>query len=491
MTTAIGDPFKSFEGMLWVLPDGPNSEPLPLGCHMLGDISKPEGDNEPIYCKDNSRPNSYRAIGKIKGQPGLVDASIETDVTEVVDYLESLKFPATIIATQTKAGRLDRVTNWDVAYVIPGWEVTNRTWSGLVGKDTNERSNMAVTGQGLDVVVVRRLRALSQGTSETQGINAIFFCDSDVQQGQFSTANKTGDTLFAVADAASGQTANVLYKIRDAAWTAMASDPFAADEPITAGLCVALDRDTTRVMVFRGVEAASVATKYAQVAYTDDFGANWTVVDIGTSAGEYITDGHAVFALDDNNVWASTSEGRVYFSNDGGASWTVQEDAFIQVDAYNYIEFVDSNNGMIGGADGTVAVTADGGGGWSQVTVPSADAVKCGKLFNPRQAFVGTDGGELFYTNDAGVTWAERDFSGSGTGVVESMAWYDQHIGFMVHTVSGSSSIFFTKDGGYTWERVNTVSNNGINHIIAATERLAFAVGEVVGSTGLILRIAP
>src|SRR5690606_27178368 len=95
------------------------------------------------------------------------------------------------------------------------------------------------------------------------------------------------------------------------------------DEAISAGVCFAIDRNTRRILVFRGTTDVSAP---AEAAYSDDGGTTWTNVNIGSDNGEFVSSPKAVHAINQYNIWAGTNSGRIYFSNDGGGTWVAQED---------------------------------------------------------------------------------------------------------------------------------------------------------------------
>lgn len=491
----MSEPFKSLEGALFVLPSGPNTINYYLGCHMLGDVSWPRGDNTQMFCPDPSGPNRYKQVGKIKGPPGLVSLSVETDIYSAADYLEDLQCPAGLIVNMTKSSRKNRVTNWERAFIFPGFDVTNENLSNLVGKDTNDRSMRSVDANADEIIYAFPLNVYRQSTSQTTAINKIFSCDEFICQSEFATAHDRCDKLFATTDAIAGSalgSANVLYKSGDGAWTAMTNDPFGTDEHILAGLCVPVDNDTTRVLVFRGVTDGS---NPAEVAYTDNDGATaWVTANIGAVNGEFVGSANAAYAIDYNHIWVGTDGGYIYFSSDGGATWTAQESASIHSGQWNWIQFIDENTGFAGGAADVIAVTTDGGSTWSQVTATGdGDDILTGWVFNARQLWIGTDGGDIWYSNDQGTTWTKQtNASFTGTGTVEAMAWANQWVGVVAwESASNLTTYYYTKDGGYTWESITTPTNGGVNSLLVCSTKLFFGAGEVQGSTGVIHRLAP
>lgn len=496
----MAEPFKSMDGMVWVLPDGPNTQAYPLACFTVTDLTKPRGDNTPYYCQDPSGPGRYKIIGKSKSPPGLITVSLEGYIESRFAALEEILCQATVIITQTKAGRKDRLTNWSRAWVLTGFDITSESISNLVGRDTDDPAMMSFDANANDLIRLLPFRSFRQSTTQATAINSIFACDEDVCQSEFSVSHRRGDTLYATTDAAIGSatgTANVLYKDsasdESSAWAAVSVDPFGPSENISAGVCFAVDNDTSRILVFRGVTDVGNPAEAAYIERTDGvFGSAWTTVNIGTVNGEFVSSPKAAFALDSQNIWVGTNLGRIYYSENGGASWTVQEDAAIHTADWQWIQFIDPLTGFAGGDAGVVAVTTDGGVTWSQMTSPDSNDITCGFAFNPNQFWVGDADGRIWYTRDGGITWAERNYSGSGSGTVDDMSWINDHVGMLSHrSALNVSTIYMTKDGGRIWESVPTLANAGLNKLFMVNNRLAYAAGETQGGTAVVLKLNP
>ena len=90
--------------------------------------------------------------------------------------------------------------------------------------------------------------------------------------------------------------------------TGLVPSPFAGGD-IMAGVCFPVGKDTTRLLVASGPKAGS-----AQIAYSDDDGATWSTVTVGSTAWEGASGAGALFALDWTHIWFATDHGNVYFS---------------------------------------------------------------------------------------------------------------------------------------------------------------------------------
>ena len=470
----MADPFVSMEGALWVLPTGPNSTPLYLGCHMIDDVDVPRGGNEILRCPDPSGPNKYQTVGLLKSPPDLVSFAIDADIAAVIDYMETVNRGFAIMVTQMKAGRKNLVTNWDRAWIIEGCDIAGETLAGLAAKDENVRSTQAFAIEAEDVWRVYQMTAYRQSVAETQLFNSIFSVPGDVTK------------IYAVTDAGSGVAAKVWIST-DGTWAAAAADPLAADDDIKAGLVVPSSRTTNRLIVFNGTTAAGSP---ASGAYSDDAGATWTAITIGAINAQFISGNHVAFALDINNMWVGMDDGYIYYSDNGGITWVIQEAGVITTDDWTWIQAVDASNAFAGGEAGVIAITADGGTTWSAGTVVGGGTadIMDGAALSALDAWVVLSDGRLFYTDDGAVTWTERrDF---GADNVTSISFTNNFVGFLSYGTA-ASVIYMTKDGGATWEAVSTPTNSGINSVLACSNQLAYAAGDVNAATGLLLKLQP
>lgn len=489
------EPIKSLSVSLWVLPGGPNSQPRFLGCHAISSATKPKGNNTLIHCPDPVNPGKYVVSTKTKSAPGLVTYSIESKMYGLFDYLENLDCPVPIIAQAVDCAPKNEFWNWRRAFIFLNSDNVQEGLSNLLsgGEDENPVM-MSFDMEADDMLRLAPLRiARDSSIAETQALNHIFACDQDICAGPCGSVNEHCSTLYAVSDPLTGSALNTatVWIMSDGSWTPADADPFALNESIAAGVCFAVDRLTTRLLVFRGTTDVAAP---AEAAYSDDDGATWTLVSIGSDNGEFIPSAKAVYAINQNNIWVGTDSGRIYFSNNGGGSWTVQENQGIHVAAWNWVHMIDDRNGWAGGAADVIATTNDGGQVWSQVnSTGQGGDIRAGAVIDTNTAWVGTDDGEIFFTNNAGVTWTQRvGWAGSGVGAVDDIRFVNNMVGFMsVRNGAAKSTILQTRTGGYNWEVIETPNNSGINSLIVCGLRLVYGVGEVSGSGPVIYKLQP
>lgn len=489
--------YVSGEGSLWTQPLGPNTQPQYLGCHQLGDVDEPTGDVELIYCPDPAGPSRFKVVNSVQGAAGAITTSVTTDVTDELDELEKGRCAMPIYVHMSKSGRKDVFTNYDRSFVLTNARVTSRGLTALTARtpDDNTRAEMTFDLSAEMLLRVARQTIARQTIVETMSVNDITFCNEETCRTSEDPGSDVCQSGFAVTDADTGVTANVLVTTNGGTWAATSADPFAADENIAAVECFELGRESTRVIVARGTTDAG---NPAEIAYTDDSGTTWTNVDVGATDGQFAPGPFSLFALDRNNIWMGTDDGYIYFSEDAGLTWTAQDAGIITTDDILAIHFSDELNGWFAGVGNKIARTTDGGTSWAVITGPSAqNAYDINTLFSldRNRAWIGYSNGKLYYTTDGGATWTERSFAGAGTGEVQAVKFLNDYVGVMARNAAPVDiytlpvgNMLTTIDGGYTWEALTTPTNSGLNSISICSAWRFYVVGEANTSTGYIAK---
>lgn len=484
------------EGALWTQPSGPNTAPVYLGCHQIGDIDEPQGDVELIYCPDPSGPSRFQVVNSLQGAAGAVTTSITTDVTDELDYLERTKCPVPIYVHMVKGGLKNVFTNYDRSFVLTNARVTSRGLTGLTARtpDDNSRSEQSFELSAESLIRAVRLEIARQSISEARAINDITFCNMETCATDEEVGMDACQVGYAVCDhtTSPASAANVLRTTNGGTWAATSAQPFSSTQDISAIECFEMGRDSTRLLVALGTTDAAAALK---VSYSDNNGTSWTSVTVGSTVAEFVANKNALFALDRNNIWVGGNLGRIYYSEDGGTSWVRQENAVIQAGAWNAIHFSNESVGWAGGAGGKIARTLDGGTSWGEITGPElvTQVITTVFSFDRNKAWVGYANGTLYFTRDGGTTWTQRTFSGTGTGFVKDIDFYNEYVGVMIRGTGTLASptggnALMTIDGGYTWEPMTTPTNSGLNAAYICNEHSFFVVGEANGGTGYIAK---
>ena len=482
--------FLAGQASIWALIDGPNTAPQYLGCHGIGDITEPRGDVTLKYCPDPAASGKYMVKNSFRGEPGAITTSIETDMGKTADYLEEIgNCAVAIFVHKVSCGRRDVFTNFDRTFILRYADVTQASIGNVASRspDAEEETMQTFDMSARALTRIYDLTAYRVAVTETEDITGIAICGEQRCEGPCGASQDEDDLMFFSTKALVGSALNVAevwYSANGSVWAATAADPFAAGEDIQGIVCFKVGGDVTRVLVARGTTDAGVA---AEVAYSDDNGDNWTPVDVGAANGEFVSNGHALFALDLYHIWLGTDGGRIYFSNDGGLTWTLQENAVISGTDIVGISFVSANVGFAAYTGGEIAQTTDGSQSpatWSATTVSGSGALT--DIHAISQYFVwavGTDG--KFYTHDAGTTWATRDTV--PTGAVDFL---DDLVGLVVGSAA-SGVIYMTIDGGFDWSPLPAIANSGMVDVKMITPKLSYVAGNIDAATGFLAKVTP
>lgn len=493
--TAAKAPRLAGEWAVFVQPYGPNTQPEYLGCHDFGDIEQEEGDLNLLFCPGDYA-NEWDVVSSYQGEPGAAKFDITTTIRKVRDSLQKVKCPVPFYLLDITCGKKNVFTNWQSQAIIP-WPArrVKKQWQGLAkrvpGDQTESTRVFSFSAEG--VLEPYKPKIGRQGIAETAALLDIAFCNVPKCADACGTAAEAGEDGVVVSESPVGSPAanSDLWHTANSgeAWAVANPGPFAAGEDAIAVECFEVDANTTRYLVARGT--ADMANPM-EVAYRDGLTGAWTYVNVGTVNGQYALGPYALFALDMNHIWLVTTGGYVYFSSDGGLNWDAQQEGLLTVNNLWAVHSDGDNIIAVGAAD-TILLSNDAGASWVVATATgSGDVLSCAHLLDQDKMWIGTNGGELYYTHTGGAAWAARAFTGSGAGMVPGVVFFNELVGYMIHnTAAPVGTVFMTINGGYNWQAITTPSNAGLTSITVPALDLAYATGNPSGGTAVVLKIAP
>ena len=495
----MGDFALAGEGAIWVQKDGPNTEPKYMGCHETGDISEPRGDVKLYYCPDPNQINKRVVSDSGQGAPGLVTTSIATRLRAVKDELDSMVCPGAIYVHHVSCGKPNVFDAYDYTFLLRRPRVTQRTLSKLTARvpDSQDESLKAYEISAESIDDLFKFTLTSVENSQVDSLLDVTSCDAEQCAGDCGDAVRLGTNVYGASGTRSGSPVNMSEVINSddggGTWSALAQYPFLAGEVIASIRCMKIDDETTRIIVARGtIDAANPM----EIAYSDDGGATWTHVDVGSTNGQYALGPKALFVLDYYNIWLCTSGGYIYFSSDGGASWTAQTSGGLTTQDLRAIEMADEKNGWAVGDSNAILKTttqdANGQNIWAVVTGPAgqaADNIYSVAVFSQYRCWITYSDNELWYTRDGGDNWSQRTYGAVTGGSVSYISFYDEWVGVLVYNSAASvGTLYVTINGGYTWKALSTPTNAGLNAAIMPTPTLLYAVGNVYSGSAMIIR---
>jgi len=467
-----------------------------LGCHDVTYPDIPQGDVTLIRCPDAAKTGAFKVVGSYQGTPGVPTFTVTTLLTGAADILEDWPCLGNIIVNKQYCGRRDLAANWVRRFVMYHARMTGESGDLLAARNQDDSKETVQTFP----FSAEEILKLFQVTGGEIGIpaavamlNAIATCNSAQCAGVCGDAMEACEVLWTTGNHITGSAldkADVFWSADGGAtWTPAAAQPFAIAEDIAALVCFPVDNTTTRVMVLRGTTDAGNGP---EIAYTDDDGATWTVVEILSTHALYGLSAYSLFALDYFHIWAVTDDGGIAFSADGGVTWTAQGVGATAVHLWA-IAFANASVGYIFGATGVGLKTTDGGLTWALMTLPAAyaavtlDAVEV--LSESILWVAAATTGTLLYSSNGGATWVVKSPPGAVTLTVIEFA--HPMVGWAFGTNAGGAAGWRTTDGGATWDSLALPTTmTTVKHFAPCTLNSGILVGGSAGD-GVVVKFVP
>lgn len=146
------------------------------------------------------------------------------------------------------------------------------------------------------------------------------------------------------------------------------------------------------------------------------------------------------------NLVAAQFDGRVFTSDDSGASWTERAGAGVRAWAYVASSSSGGTLAAVVGDAGHIYISNDGGVNWSE-RGPSADWRSVALSSDGSRMVAGPSNGFIHVSTDGGVTWTSVSSPGQKD-------WYDAEIsadGHRMIVADSGGTMVTSADGGTTW----------------------------------------
>lgn len=474
MTRRVRTPFSR----VFTIEDraGPANVPLYQGTARALGPSWDFGDRTPVREPDPNRYGAFVIVDAIKGEKGLPTLSIEARYKFTISEFLRIGRKGCPLDIQIHFGECqdprDFNLGWDKVLVLENADIS--TWSanelGALDQGEDAVVNEQIDTNAFDMYELKQILFSELAATEVAGnIIDVVICDS-VQCGVCGIPSTGCQTFFAITEGqvgSPGLPAEIIYS-EDGGTTIGETNvsTLGISEDPTAMACVG-----TRLVV---VSNDSCSLHYATIADILDATETW----VENATGFVCPNGepNAIFSLGLTLTWIVGDGGYVYFTEDVTNQVTVQDAGIATTEDLNAIHGVDEDNLVAVGASNAVVVTTDGEN-WASVTGPNpGTALNAIWMKTNLEWFVGDAGGQLWYTRDAGVSWTEKTFPGSGTGVVRDIVFATPTVGYMSHdTTTPAGRILRTIDGGNSWyvlpEGTTTLpANDQINAIAVSGE---------------------
>ncbi|HAN37794.1 MAG TPA: hypothetical protein DCQ29_02740, partial [Chitinophagaceae bacterium] len=216
-----------------------------------------------------------------------------------------------------------------------------------------------------------------------------------------------------------------------------------------------------------------VSSSGGRIFTTNDGGANWS--------RNFFSDGIGfigVQAINDSTVWAVRDLGQAFRTTNGGASWTSSATVGFQV--IRDFSFISAGTGwLLGGGTGVgLWRTTDSGntwvnqsGGWPNIFQLSLNAV-C--FVDANNGWAVGSNGVVLRTSNGGSTWVQQ--ASNTTTILRDVFFINSTTGW---AIGDNGTIIRTSNGGATWTpSTNAGTTNVLFRVHFASSMLGWAVGE-------------
>lgn len=452
---------KSDQSRLWLIDGraGPANSPTYESRSAAGAATAPFGTPTTVRAPDPTSYGAFITIDQIPGETG--DPTLETtgyyDPSSVSKFLE-IGRGGCQADLQVHMGDCqdpqDFNGGWSKVIVLKGARPTQWGTDALGALEPGNRSAVieTVPWQGETIYELVRL-TFAEGAASILDLEviAIEVCDAKTcGECGLSTSGCDHVLATALAGAASpGILAQVIYSSDGGStWADTVIDTLSATQDPSDATCVAPN--------YVVVSNDSDSLHFAPVADILDGSEVWTEVSTGfVAAGSP----NAITSPNSRATFIAGDGGYVYKTSNPENGVDVLTDGGVTSENLNDIDAIDDEHIVAVGANNAVIFSVDGET-FSSVTGPAAGvALNAVAMKSEDEWWVGTAGGELYYTLDQGQTWTAKSFSGSGAGEVRDIVWWDEVVGYFSHdTATPAGRVFRTIDGGFSWFREGTDS---------------------------------
>lgn len=454
-----------------------------LGCVNVGDLDlTPRGDIS--ASRQRVGPGKFK-IESVRRNAADFGGTTFSFYRGIVNLLNDVPCPYNIFIYYKICGDADDdIENYDFIDVLENIQPGTATQAAVtvgIGPDN-------ATDLGADIVVELPVQYLSNYTLKPlidtpititalaeHDIVGVAICDPNPNCGECDDPTIGCQTIWVITNGIAGSAADVseIYKSTDGGdtWTQITNNMTDNTDDLSDIVC---SGDT--VIVTNGATA--------EYLYATD----GSTLNLVTTPTQVIAD---VFMLGPTKIWFAAAGGFVYFSSDRGASITTQDAGVATSENLASISFADSLLGYAVGANNALIYTEDGGQNWQARTGPSVGVALTKVIAVPDTdvLFVGDASGNVFRSEDKGVTWATSFTATTATaGGIADMALCACNVPTIVGNNAGDTAgvVLRSIDGGNNWETPSIPSNTGLEAIACCGVNDYW----VVGDAGEVFKLA-
>lgn len=204
------------------------------------------------------------------------------------------------------------------------------------------------------------------------------------------------------------------------------------------------------------------------------FSQNWSKLNSGSERDLF-----GIYFVSADTGWAVGATGEILHTQDGGSSWTNQNNNQV-INRLNDVFFTDALNGWIVGDLGTILRTVDGGQNWLPQESPTPFNLNAIHFSVADTAWAVGEAGAVIRSVDGGDSWSNFSLSIAQSDL-NDIFFTDSRNGWLV----GTEGVFLrTTDRGVTW----TPSSSNLQGDLQAVSFSNPSIGWVASASGDIYR---
>ena len=419
-------------------------------CMRMQGISQGFGDIERVECPDPYKYGGFIEVATIKGATERPTVTLESRyLADALSTMLRMAKEGCAFDAQLHIGDCQDPSifnDFSKILVFENGSFTNYGTDelGALGSDENAVVNETGDLSGQDVYELISMFFASQaGSIVTNQVVDVVICDA-VACGECEDESAGCNKIFAITNAAGGSPgtpADVVFSIdKGVTWYAHDIDTLGAAENPNKLDCVG----AYIVITSAADSALHYALKSEFNGYTDPA---FTQVTTGLVQGPI-----GIWSAG-NKAFIVGGSGYIYQTTDPTAGVTVLSAGSATTEDLYDVHGISEAFAVAVGNNGAVVYTEDGVN-WAAATSVGGIGVALNAVWvkGEREWYVGGSSGRLYYSLDKGVTWTEKAFPGSGSGVIRALAFANNSVGFMSHdTTTPRGRILRTINGGYSW----------------------------------------
>lgn len=411
-----------------------------------------QGDITPVRVPDPRQYGRYITVDKIKGDPGLPTTTIEFRKARIVSEILKLTRKGCPIDVQVHIGQCEDPSDfnmgWEVIAVLEDVDITQYDTSELGALDGSQEAavmeTLSITAQDYYELNPIAFSAAAENDIVQEVID-VAICDSKVC-GECGLPSDGCEHIFAIETpqgASPGLDTQIVYT-RDAG----ASFDSATVNSLPANSAPSAMACAGPYLVVLSNDDGSL--HYGYISDILDGVGSFTRVATGFVVGG---EPNAIFSAGRTMSWIVGDGGYIYFSEDPTTGVQAQTSGDITSQNLLCISAADEENLIVGGATNALLLTRNGGTSWALISGPASQAaadIQAVAMVTKNLWYLGYSDGTLWYTQDGGVSFAQRLLPGALTEIT-AISFATQTCGYLAGVAGSTAKIERTISGGNSW----------------------------------------